>query len=79
MEKLISDGFSLTDAQINSCSDRADEIVDGITGFMYGCVISMLKKVWKYGEDLNKWHNQKYGVENTSTTVNPAIITISEA
>lgn len=30
----------------------------GITGFMYGCAVSMLAKCWKHGEELRRWHNK---------------------
>lgn len=78
MEELIDKEFNLTDEQINKCSDKADEIAGGITGFMYGCSISILKQVWKYGNDLNRWHNKQYGKEDTEGTINPAVITIGE-
>jgi hypothetical protein len=55
-------------------SNEAD--VDGITGFMYGCAVSLLSQCWEYGEDLRKWHNKEYGHEGDGV-VNPAIITIN--
>lgn len=49
----------------------------GITGFQFGCAVSILSQTWKYGEELRKVHNQKYGVgENNKGIVNPAILTI---
>lgn len=50
-------------------SEKAD--IDGITGFMYNAAVSILANCWEYGEDLRKWHNEKYdyngdGVVNTS-------------
>lgn len=47
----------------------------GITGFMYGCAVSVLSQTWKYGEDLRKWHNKEYGHEGEGV-VNPAILTV---
>jgi hypothetical protein len=50
----------------------------GITGFQFGCAVSTLSQTWKYGEELRKVHNKKYGVsEDKKETVNPAILTIS--
>lgn len=57
----------------NETSHEAD--YDGITGFMYGAAVQMLSKVWKYGEELRKWHNKEYKYEGEGT-VNPAILTI---
>ena len=51
--------------------------VEGITGFMYGCAVQCLVRCWLYGEDLRKWHNKSYGVDEESKgVVNPAILTI---
>ncbi len=36
-----------------------DADLEGITGFMYGCAVSMLAKCWKYGEELRQWRNLK--------------------
>ena len=50
----------------------------GITGFQFGCAVSVLSQTWKHGEKLRKYHNKKYGVkEDKGGTVNPAIITFS--
>lgn len=50
----------------------------GITGFQFGCAVSVLSQTWKHGEELRKVHNKKYGVsEEKKGTVNPAILTVS--
>lgn len=49
----------------------------GITGFMYGCAVSILSECWKHGEELRKWHNKDYGHEGDGV-VNPAILTIEK-
>lgn len=54
-------------------SNEAD--VEGITGYMYGCAVSILSRAWKYGEELRKWHNKEYNYEGDGV-VNPAIMTI---
>lgn len=52
----------------------------GITGFQFGCAVSILARTWKYGEELRKIHNKKYGVsEDKQGTVNPAILTMGKA
>ena len=52
----------------------------GITGFQFGCAVSILSQTWKYGDELRKVHNKKYGVsEDKKRTVNPAILTISKS
>lgn len=56
-------------------SHKAD--IEGITGFMYGCAVSILAKCWKHGEDLRKWHNKEYGQEGPGV-VNPAVLTIGK-
>lgn len=54
-------------------SNQAD--TEGITGYMYGCAVSILAHCWKYGEELRKWHNKEYGYDGEGV-VNPAIITL---
>lgn len=72
MEKEIENGSKLVDI-----ADRTSHIADteGITGFMYGCVVRALSEFWEHGEELRKWHNKKYNYEGDGT-VNPAIITV---
>ena len=54
-------------------SYEADE--EGITGFMYGCAVSILSQCWKYGELFRKWHNGEYNYDGDGV-VNPAILRI---
>ena len=54
-------------------SHEADK--EGITGFMYGCAVSILSQFWEYGEYLRKWHNKKYDYDGGGA-VNPAVITV---
>lgn len=58
----------------NNASCASD--VEGITGYMYGCAVAVLASCWKYGDELRKWHNGKYGHEDTGGVVNPAVLTI---
>lgn len=60
--------------------DNADKLsheadTEGITGYMYGCAVSILSQYWKYGEYLRKWHNKKYNYDGDGV-VNPAILTV---
>lgn len=48
----------------------------GITGFMYGCAVSILAECWKHGEELRQWHNAEYGQPDAKGTINPALLTI---
>lgn len=49
----------------------------GITGFQFGCAVSVLSHTWKHGDELRKAHNKKYGVsEDVQGTVNPAVLTL---
>lgn len=54
-------------------SHEAD--TEGITGFMYGCAVSILSQCWEYGEYLRKWHNKEYNYDGDGV-VNPAILTV---
>jgi hypothetical protein len=79
MEGLINQGSALKDIA-EECSQLAD--TEGITGFMYGCAVSILSQCWKYGSDLNAWHNGKYGDQGEEATksggtINPAVLTMT--
>ena len=58
----------------DKCSHEAD--TEGITGFMYGCAMTILARCWEYGEYLRKWHNKEYGYDGDGV-VNPAIIGVN--
>ena len=63
---------------ISNAEKRSHEAdTEGISGFMYGCAVSILSYVWEYGEPLRQWHNGKYGHYGDGV-VNPAILTIAE-
>lgn len=72
MEQEMESGKSLIEIAY-STSNKAD--TEGITGYMYGCAVSILSKVWENGEELRKWHNKEYGYDGDGI-VNPAIITV---
>lgn len=70
-----------TDEPMKVIADNADRLsneadVEGITGFMYSCAVSILSQCWKYGEELRKWHNKEYNYDGEGV-VNPAVLTIS--
>jgi len=80
MEKKMSEGATLGDIA-KDASHEAD--TDGITGFMYGAAVSTLSQVWKYGDDLRRWHNldTQIGDEGEKAnkeggTLNPALLNI---
>lgn len=68
MQKQISAGQSVADCA-ESCSSLADKGY-GITGFMYGCAVSILSACWKHGEDLRRWHNLKTQIRDEGEKAN---------
>ena len=76
MEKEISESDDATKAIAENADRLSHEAdVEGITGFMYGCAVSILSQCWEYGEDLRKWHNKKYNHDGDGV-VNPAVLTV---
>jgi hypothetical protein len=80
MEARIAAGAKLEDIA-KETSHKAD--TEGITGFMYGCAVSILSAVWKHGEDLRQWHNLDTQVHREGEkanregdVLNPAILQI---
>ncbi len=75
-------------AQGAKLADIADRLggeadVEGITGFMYGCAVSALAKLWRHGDELRRWHNLKtqIGTEGeraneSGGVLNPALLNL---
>ncbi len=70
---------------VEACADEASHIAntDGITGFMYGCAVSILSQVWIHGEALRRWHNLKTQIRDEGEkanaeggVLNPALLCI---
>lgn len=55
MEERMCATVAPLEACVESTSHEAD--TEGITGFMYGCAVGVLAKVWRHGEALRRWHN----------------------
>lgn len=82
MDKLIAAGSKLEDI-VKATSHVAD--TEGITGFMYGCAVTMLADCWTHGEQLRKWSNLDQQLENegelaneSGDVLNPALLLCSE-
>ena len=67
MEKKLIMGAKLEDIA-NVTSHEAD--LEGITGSIYGCAVSILSKVWENGEQLRRWHNISTQLHNEGKEAN---------
>lgn len=81
MEQALEQGAQLEDIA-DSTSHDAD--TDGITGFMYGCAVTILSRCWIHGEKLRRWHNLKSQIHDegeraneTGGVLNPALLNLS--
>jgi hypothetical protein len=82
MEKRMEAGQTLAE-----CAKSASHDVDkdfGITGFMYGCAVSILSQCWLHGEELRKWHNKDLAPKQADAAndkpgavLNPALVTLT--
>ena len=79
MEAQINAGAALADIAKKASHDADNEY--GITGFQYGCVVSLLAQCWEHGEDLRRWHNLDTQIANEGEkaneeggTLNPALL-----
>jgi len=70
---------------VEDCADTASHLADseGITGFMYGCAVAILAKVWVHGEALRRWHNLKTQLRDegekaneSGGVLNPALLNL---
>lgn len=59
MQAGIADGKTIAEIA-GDCNKEADAY--GITGFQYGCAVSILSLTWQHGEELRRWHNAQYGI-----------------
>lgn len=84
MEARMAKGEKL-EAIADECSHLAD--LEGISGFMYGCAVGTLSRVWIYGEELRRWrwHNLHSQIGNegekaneSGGVLNPALLTIGQ-
>jgi len=73
MEERLTKGEKIEDIA-KELSHKAD--TEGITGFMYGCAVSILSQCWEYGEELREWHNKQYNYDGKGV-VNPAVLKIN--
>ena len=80
MEGRMANGDTL-----EACADEASSLADneGITGFMYGCAVSILSQVWVHGEQLRRWHNLKTQIghegekaNESGGVLNPALLSL---
>ena len=74
MEERIANGEKIENIA-ETLSFKANE--EGITGFMYGCAVKILSECWECGEELRKWHNEKYDYIGDGV-VNPAVLKINK-
>jgi hypothetical protein len=80
MESRLAGGSTIAESA-EEMSHLADN--EGITGFMYGCAVSILSRVWIRGEELRQWHNihTQLGTEGEKANasggvLNPAVLSI---
>ena len=84
MEQRMDGGADLEQIANETCSEVDNRPGFGITGFMYGMVVTILADVWEHGETLRRWHNLETQMKNEGekanergSVLNPAIITLS--
>lgn len=82
MEERLAKGGTFDDIAKQASRDADTE---GITGFMYGCAVSILGQVWESGEQLRRWHNLDTQIGNegekaneSGGTLNPALLNIGK-
>ncbi len=80
MEAAMESG-ALLENIAQSAGREAD--LEGITGFMYGCAVGILSKVWTHGEALRRWHNLDTQIRTegekaneSGGVLNPALLSI---
>ena len=76
IEKDIEECGGVTATVIANFEKRGFQAdTENISGFMYGCAISLLSRCWEYGDFLREWSNKELGYEGEGVA-NPAILVI---
>ncbi|MDH5738700.1 MAG: hypothetical protein OEY77_00075 [Nitrospira sp.] len=59
-------------ATVDECADETSHTADtdGITGFMYGCAVSVLARCWVHGDALRLWHNKETQIADEGDRAN---------
>jgi hypothetical protein len=55
-------------AKPKEASHEADN--EGITGFIYGCAVTILSQTWVHGEELRQWHNTEHQIRSEGEAAN---------
>lgn len=83
MQSEIEAGRSVRECAAETERKVLDADLFGITGFQYGCVVSLLAECWKHGDELRRWHNLKSQIGDEGEraneeggVLNPAIVTV---
>lgn len=81
MDQWLAEGRGPLERIAETASHEAD--TEGITGFMYGCAVSILAQVWRHGDALRRLHNLNTQIgdegeraNESGGTLNPACISI---
>lgn len=81
MEKRVAEGAELEDIAEQTSHEVAGTY--GITGFQYGCAVSLLSQAWVHGERLRRWHNLDTQIHDegekaneTGGVLNPALLSL---
>lgn len=81
----LMEGRMVNGDTLEACAEEAFSLADneGITGFMYGCAVSILSQVWVHGEQLRHWHNLKTQIghegekaNESGGVLNPALLSL---
>lgn len=76
MEKDIEASGNAEESIRAHAEERSHEAdTEGITGYMYGCVVAILADAWEYGEPLRLWHNAQYNHKGEGVA-DPAVLHI---
>lgn len=81
METRLSAGETVAQCAKETSRDADPE---GLTGFQYGCAVSVLAACWAHGEELRQWHNLDCQIGNEGekanaepgAVLNPALLTV---
>lgn len=74
MQYLMSKHEGVTVSQIAATAAAAVNVA-GVSGAAHGYAVNLLSRVWKYGEELRKWHNKECGYEGDGAA-NPTLLIV---
>lgn len=77
MQKRMEEEGKRVEEIAEQVSSQCD-VLDGISVTTYITAVFLLARSWKYGKELLRWHNKKYGYNGDDTIITPNRLSVGK-